>query len=82
MELDIYISRKTAPGKDRHRHWHKFGHMSSVWFREKIYDGKLDCKERSLEHLAFWSFHSIATAFAKSKEKSVDTKSSQQKKIH
>ena len=47
MGLDIYISRKTSSGKECLIHWHKFGPLAE-WFREKIYDGKLDCNERPL----------------------------------
>ena len=45
MGLDIYISRKTSSGKECLIHWHKFGPLAE-WFKEKIYDGKLDCNER------------------------------------
>ena len=42
MGLDIYISRKTASGKECLIHWHKFGPLAE-WFKEKIYNGTLDC---------------------------------------
>ena len=45
MGLDIYISRKTASGKECLIHWHKFGPLAE-WFKEKIYNGTLDCNER------------------------------------
>ncbi len=51
MGLDIYISRKTSSGKECLIHWHKFGPLAE-WFKEKIYDGKLDCNERPLDYLA------------------------------
>ena len=49
--LDIYISRKTSSGKECLIHWNKFGPVAE-WFKEKIYNGTLDCEERPLDYLA------------------------------
>ncbi len=51
MGLDIYISRRTASGEECLIHWRKFGPLAE-WFREKVYNGKLDCEERPLDYLA------------------------------
>ena len=51
MGLDIYISRKTASGKECLIHWHKYGPLAE-WFKEKIYHGEMDCNERPLDYLA------------------------------
>lgn len=61
MGLDIYISRKTSSGKECLIHWHKFGPLAE-WFREKIYDGKLDCNERPLDYLALVFLHENCVA--------------------
>ena len=50
MGLDIYISRKTASGKECLIHWHKFGPVAE-WFKEKIYNGELDCDEETIKRI-------------------------------
>ena len=61
MGLDIYISRKTSSGKECLIHWHKFGPLAE-WFREKIYNGTLDCDERPLDYLALVFLHENCVA--------------------
>ena len=56
MGLDIYISKKTKSGKDCLIHWHKF-YPVAEWFKDKIYNGKLDCNERPLDYLALVFLH-------------------------
>lgn len=56
MGLDIYISRKTASGKKCLIHWHKFLPVAE-WFKEKIYNGTLDCEEHPLDYLALVFLH-------------------------
>ena len=51
MGLDVYISRKTAAGKDCLIHWRKYGPLAE-WFRVKVYNGTLDSDEHSLDYLA------------------------------
>lgn len=51
MELDIYISKKTAAGKECLIHWHKLSPVAD-WFQKKIYHGQLDCEEHPLDYLA------------------------------
>lgn len=51
MGLDIYISRKTAAGKDCLIHWRKYGPLIE-WFRVKVYNGTLDSDEHPLDYLA------------------------------
>ena len=50
MGLDIYISRKTSSGKECLIHWHQFGPLAE-WFREKIYNGTENWKEKMQEQL-------------------------------
>lgn len=61
MGLDIYISRKTASGKECLIHWHKFAPVAE-WFKEKIYNGTLDCEERPLDYLALVFLHENCVA--------------------
>ncbi len=61
MGLDIYISRKTSSGKECLIHWHKFGPLAE-WFKEKIYNGTLDCDERPLDYLALVFLHENCVA--------------------
>ena len=61
MRLDIYISRKTASGKECLIHWHKFGPVAE-WFKEKIYNGTLDCEERPLDYLSLVFLHENCVA--------------------
>ena len=61
MGLDIYISRKTASGKECLIHWHKFGPVAE-WFKEKIYNGTLDCDEHHLDYLALVFLHENCVA--------------------
>ena len=61
MGLDIYISRKTASGKECLIHWNKFGPVAE-WFKEKIYTGTLDCEERPLDYLALVFLHENCVA--------------------
>ena len=61
MGLDIYISRKTASGKECLIHWHKFFPVAE-WFKEKIYNGKLDCEEHPLDYLALVFLHENCVA--------------------
>ena len=56
MGLDIYISRKTAFGKECLIYWLKFG-LLVEWFKEKIYNGTLDGAERPLNYLALVFLH-------------------------
>ena len=71
MGLDIYISRKTAAGKEGLIHWRKYGPLSE-WFRVKVYNGTLDSDERPLDYLAlvFLRENCVATLDSKNwKEK-------------
>ena len=61
MGLDIYISRKTASGKESLVHWHKFG-LLAEWFKEKVYHGEMDCEERPLDYLALVFLHENCVA--------------------
>ena len=61
MGLDIYISRKTATGKECLIHWCKFAPVAE-WFKEKIYGGTLDCDERPLDYLALVFLHENCVA--------------------
>lgn len=61
MGLDIYISRKTASGKECLIHWHKFAPVAK-WFKEKVYNGALDCDERPLDYLALVFLHENCVA--------------------
>ena len=61
MGLDIYISRKTASGKECLIHWYKFAPVAE-WFKEKIYNGKLDCEEHPLDYLALVFLHENCVA--------------------
>lgn len=61
MGLDIYISRKTSSGKECLIHWHKF-YPVAEWFKDNIYDGVLDCKERPLDYLALVFLHENCVA--------------------
>ena len=61
MGLDIYISRKTATGKECLIHWRKFSPVAE-WFKEKIYNGTLDCEERPLDYLALVFLHENCVA--------------------
>lgn len=61
MGLDIYISRKTSSGKECLIHWHKFGPVAE-WFKEKIYNGELDCEEHPLDYLALVFLHENCVA--------------------
>lgn len=61
MGLDIYISRKTASSKECQIHWHKFGPVAE-WFKEKIYNGELDCEECPLDYLALVFLHENCVA--------------------
>ena len=66
MGLDIYISRKTATGKECLIHWRKFAPVAE-WFKEKIYNGELDCEERPLDYLALVFLHENCVAALDSK---------------
>ena len=66
MGLDIYISRKTSSGKECLIHWHKFGPVAE-WFKEKIYNGTLDCEEHPLDYLALVFLHENCVAALDSK---------------
>ena len=61
MGLDIYISRKTASGKEWLIHWRKFTPVAE-WFKEKIYNGELDCEEHPLDYLALVFLHENCVA--------------------
>ena len=61
MGLDIYISRKTASGKECLIHWGKI-YPVAEWFKEKIYGGVLDCNERPLDYLALVFLHENCVA--------------------
>ena len=61
MGLDIYISRKTASGKECLIHWRKLSPVAE-WFKEKIYGGVLDRNERPLDYLALVFLHENCVA--------------------
>ena len=61
MGLDIYISRKTASGKECLTHWHKFAPVAE-WFKEKIYNVTLDCDEHHMDYLALVFLHENCVA--------------------
>ena len=61
MGLDIYISKKHSSGKECLIHWRKFAPVAE-WFKEKIYNGELNCEERPLDYLALVFLHENCVA--------------------
>ena len=62
MGLDIYISKKTAVGRECLIHWSKL-YPVAEWFKERIYNGVLDCNEHLLDYpsLVFLHENCVAT---------------------